>query len=309
MTARSPLTGGTEVSLVLRRSAASLVDAWRKGYGIDVGAAFRGCEGIELYRCERTGLLFFRPGSAAGGPELYEQLSRLDWYYLADKWEYDEALRDLAGAGEVVEVGCGRGAFLERVAAAGARAVGIETNPAGVAEARSKGLAVEAADLAEYAARNGGRFDAACCFQVLEHVPEPRPFLEAMIALVRPGGRIVLSVPNAGSFIRHAGGNLLDMPPHHMTRWRAETFGALPGLFPLRLERIALEPLAPYHVDWFLAVEGDRLPGGLAGRVGRAALDRLARPALRRSPALRRRIDGHTLYACLERLPGAGPPR
>ena len=41
------------------------------------------------------------------------------------------------------------------------------------------------------------RFDVICAFQVLEHISNPREFLEDIISLLRPSGKILLAVPNS----------------------------------------------------------------------------------------------------------------
>lgn len=44
--------------------------------------------------------------------------------------------------------------------------------------------------------RRAGPFDVVLCSEVLEHLPDPRRVLEQAAALLRPGGRLVASVPN-----------------------------------------------------------------------------------------------------------------
>jgi len=41
-----------------------------------------------------------------------------------------------------------------------------------------------------------GRYDAAVCFETLEHIQDDRSFLERLHAAIRPGGRLILSTPN-----------------------------------------------------------------------------------------------------------------
>ncbi len=306
MTVVSPMTGTNEVTLLEAIPAGRLVAAWRAGFDIDIADELKGQPEIRLYRCDRSGVRFFVPADVAGSPRLYERLERYDWYYMPRKWEHDEAVADLAGCGKILEVGCGRGDFIGRFPAApGSEIRGIETNPSAVAQARRKGLPVSLGAAGAPDAGPPGSLDGVCAFQVLEHVPDPRGFLESLVRLLRPGGRLILSVPNADSFIRRDRENLLDMPPHHMTRWTVDALRAIAALFPVRIVRFRPEPLAEYHIDWYGTIQASRVRSvPVLGAAASLADKWLLRAVLRRSAALRRLIDGHTIYACFERTAG-----
>jgi 2-polyprenyl-3-methyl-5-hydroxy-6-metoxy-1,4-benzoquinol methylase len=293
MTACSPLTGGSDVTMLREIPVARLVDSWRRNFGIDVASQFRGHEAIQLYLCRKTGLRFFTPTDTAGDGELYGQLQKLDWYYLSDKWEYQEALRDLKGHSRVLEVGCGKGEFIARLLEAGCdKAKGIDLNPRAVEAATQKQLPVSNRRLEDVT----GQYDAVCAFQVLEHVPDPMPFLQNMVSLLRPGGRLILAVPNGDSFVQHAHKNVLDHPPHHMLQWTRRAFASLTVLLPMRVVRVACEPLHAIHVDWYAKTQAQRMPK-IAGHL----FCKTALPLLKRAAWLRRCIRGHSLYVCFEK--------
>jgi SAM-dependent methyltransferase len=248
----SPLIRGSPVQLLGRFLAPQLIDDWKRFLGIDIADHLGGIEEILLYRCQTSQVDFFIPSEAAGRAELYEKLREFDWYYMAAKWEFAQALRDLGDRRRILEVGSGTGLFVERAMKelTKSRVQGIELNERAVLLARQKDLPVDLMSLGELIHR-GETFDALCSFQVLEHVHQPREFLEAMIKLLTPGGLLILGVPNRDSFLGHQY-NLLDMPPHHMTRWNRKVFEYLPRLFPLKLLGIRYEPLAPYHVAGYV---------------------------------------------------------
>jgi SAM-dependent methyltransferase len=103
------------------------------------------------------------------------------------------------GASDVLDVGCGRGEFLELLRERGIRARGIDVNPEMVDRCRQAGLEVQEADALAYLntledASLGGLLAA----QVVEHL---RPgylmrWLEAAAHKLRPGSRIVLETVN-----------------------------------------------------------------------------------------------------------------
>ncbi len=124
-----------------------------------------------------------------------------------------ELMSPLAGK-SVLEVGCGNGVLLPRLAEAvgsGGRVVGIDHSEAFVAEARARvdtaGFAatvtVQEAD-AYHLPFLEGTFDTAHCERVLMHLEEPGAALAEMKRVVRPGGWIVAVEPDwAGLRIDH----------------------------------------------------------------------------------------------------------
>ena len=110
------------------------------------------------------------------------------------------------GAREVLEIGCGRGATGEHLQRElGCRVTGVELNPEVARGARGRLHRVVVGDVEDPAVaaelRGGapaGGFDALLATELFEHLVEPERFLAAARGLVRPGGRIVLSVPNVG---------------------------------------------------------------------------------------------------------------
>ncbi len=298
----SPLVENGPTELVEEIDAEFLVYRWRKVFDIDVSAEFGGLDTIKRLRCEQTGLEFFYPHSVAGSGDLYTQLQRYDWYYMADKWEHQQALKDMRADDPVLEVGAGDGDFVRHALSEGVKIVGTEINEDAVLRAQKLGLPVELMNLEEAAELHKDKMGIVVSFQVLEHVANPREFIELSLRILKPGGYLVLSVPNRESFIKHAHDNLLDMPPHHMTRWSASTFQMLPTIFPVRVESIRYEPLQPYHVDWYLVLHERRLRTG--SRIGHIVLNQktISFWKLLFDAGLRKRIKGHSIYVKLQKL-------
>ncbi|HXE81604.1 MAG TPA: class I SAM-dependent methyltransferase, partial [Vicinamibacterales bacterium] len=106
---------------------------------------------------------------------------------------------EFRGARDVLDVGCGRGEFLELLQDAGIPARGIDLNGAMVEVCRSRSLAAEEADAVTYLeslpdGSLGGLFAA----QVVEHMPAAYllRFLDAAYLKLRPGSKIVLETIN-----------------------------------------------------------------------------------------------------------------
>lgn len=274
-----------------RRSSAELVQRWRRELGIDVATYFAGVEHLELREDPRSGLEFFHP-QIIGDTALYEALQRFSWYYLEDKWEFGRALAGMPQPCRLLEVGCGRGAFLRQAKAAGHTGVGLEANPAAAAQARAAGLDVRLESLSEFLARTPMRFDRVFSFQLLEHLSDPLATLREMASALAPGGRICFAVPNADGFIASTD-SLLDMPPHHLSRWRPRAIEKIAEL--LGVQRVTIEegPLEEVHFDWFLET---RL-GAMRGKrfLLNGPVRRLLKALLRAH--LARRIKGHSVYA------------
>jgi len=138
---------------------------------------------------------------------------------------------------------------------------------------------------------------------VLEHVEDPKAFLQACVTLLKPGGRLCIGVPNNDSYLgqQRFEDASLNLPPHHATRWGVRSLRALESVFPLSLRRLRCESLLPQHAPEFITVNLDAhwlLRGGLqrrlVGRVGSLALTRLQ---------LRKLVRGHTMYASYTRRP------
>lgn len=103
-----------------------------------------------------------------------------------------------ARAARVLEVGCGTGLVLEKVAAVAAEAHGVDVSPGMLERARARGLSVSVAD-ARALPFEDAHFDLVYSFKVLAHVPEIEQALGEMARVTRPGGRIVFELYNRRS--------------------------------------------------------------------------------------------------------------
>jgi 2-polyprenyl-3-methyl-5-hydroxy-6-metoxy-1,4-benzoquinol methylase len=245
-TVSSPLTGA-DALLVRTIPPARLVDGYRQAYGWDASHIFRDIPEVGVYQCA-TGFAFYYPFTLAGDESLYRHLEKFDFNYKDDKWEYTVGLSYVRSGDQVLDVGCGEGKFLVKARDKGAHPFGIELNKAAAQIARDKGLQIHEKLLAE----TSGSYDVVTAFQVLEHVADPLNFVGHCIRLMRPGGTLVIGVPNNDGFLRLDPDNLLNQPPHHMGLWNRQSLLALAGITGLQSVAIETEGLA--EREWYQAI-------------------------------------------------------
>ncbi len=96
----------------------------------------------------------------------------------------------------ILDAGCGTGRNLQLLEAAGAQGVGIDFSPAMLAKARRRCPESEllAVDLGSSLPFADNSFDAALCCLVGEHLSDPVATLIELCRVIRPGGRLILSV-------------------------------------------------------------------------------------------------------------------
>jgi ubiquinone/menaquinone biosynthesis C-methylase UbiE len=96
---------------------------------------------------------------------------------------------------DVLEVGCGTGLVLQRLAAWARSAKGIDLSEGMLGKARERGLdVVQGSALALPFADN--QFDVTCSFKVLAHIPDIHKALSEMARVTRPGGVVLAEFYN-----------------------------------------------------------------------------------------------------------------
>ncbi|HYV18127.1 MAG TPA: class I SAM-dependent methyltransferase [Verrucomicrobiae bacterium] len=178
-----------------RRDKATLL---RDGVGRDAAVG-----DPRALQCRGCGLVFLDPVPA----EAYETGAYGSDYYAPWQGREEKARRRLwarrlealerhGAHGTLLDVGCGDGLFLEVAQRRGWRCDGIEFSPEGARRAAARlRRPIAVGDLA-MRALHPGPYDVVTLWHVLEHLPEPRPMLEAARRRLRPGGTLVVAVPN-----------------------------------------------------------------------------------------------------------------
>lgn len=120
--------------------------------------------------------------------------------------------------GRVVDVGCGRGDLAAYLTGRGWRVTGIEPSASACEVARARGIDARQGT-AEDVELDGESYDAAIFRHSLEHVTEPALALERIRDSLRPGGWVLISVPNYGCWQRRRFASRwyhLDLPRHRV---------------------------------------------------------------------------------------------
>ena len=131
-----------------------------------------------------------------------------------------ERYRDLAarfaGCGPVLDIGFGRGEFLDLLAETGVDAHGIEVDAELVHGALRRGLDVQLGDAGTYlASLPDASLGGISALQVVEHLSPQQyiDFARSVARVVRPGGLVIIDSPNPSSFYVYAHAFYLD-PTH-----------------------------------------------------------------------------------------------
>jgi 2-polyprenyl-3-methyl-5-hydroxy-6-metoxy-1,4-benzoquinol methylase len=139
------------------------------------------------------------PGSAAPAFDygrFAERFRGSEDYVTKNNQIYLPYFKDRSG---VLDIGCGRGEFLQMMKSAGAGTRGIDLSEESVALCRSRGLDAERADLFDYLPSLPDRsLEGIFCAQVVEHLsPDRLPEMVRLSAMkLRPGGLLAIETPN-----------------------------------------------------------------------------------------------------------------
>jgi|LakMenEpi03Aug12_release.lakeMendotaPanAssembly.Ray.scaffolds.fasta_scaffold163508_1 2-polyprenyl-3-methyl-5-hydroxy-6-metoxy-1,4-benzoquinol methylase len=239
-----PLSGSA--NLVLRETieVKALIKLYSRWGGVDISSEFLDLETINFYHCLDSDLKFFHP-LVTGSESFYQELQKFNWYYMDDKEEYDYACRYIKDNDIILEVGCGKGAFSRKIQTSSY--TGLEFSKDAIEIASKASIKIIHQSVEIHSNSHLESYDVVCSFQVLEHVSNPKSFIESCLKCLKKGGLLIISVPSDDSFIGSLKNNVLNMPPHHVTRWSDKALQYVADRFCLKLIDIHHEKLADIH--------------------------------------------------------------
>lgn len=190
---------------------------------------------FQLFECPHCHVQFWLPFKNPG-PEWYATCEQnLKHRASTDKefllWQAQQRcitrhffLHPLPGK-RLLDIGCGTGGFLVEAKKCGYEVFGVDFDEEQVSVARSLQVPAVAEDIFSFLENNREPYDIITGFEIIEHLDQPKRFLELIHRNLRPGGYVVLTTPNR----RRVGprNEFWDFPYHHLSRWNAPSLKRL----------------------------------------------------------------------------------
>jgi len=134
-----------------------------------------------------------------GTPEFFARFDAVREAEDCEPYEYSNQVHgyDSAAGKRVLDVGCGNGYVLDRYARQGAEVCGVDLTARAVELSRKR---FEIAGLKGSFQQIDGvhlpfpdrHFDIVCSMGVLHHIPDPRPTIDEIFRVLKPGGEVIL---------------------------------------------------------------------------------------------------------------------
>ena len=201
-----------------------------------------GLQEIKYYACDECGLRFFFP-LITGDTSYYESVSSDKNYY---EWttarnDFSEAAKYVTEELAILDIGCGQGEFQKLVNSD--HYTGLEFNTHAVKLAQEKGYRVFNQNIEEHARDNFEKYDLIVCFQVIEHIADPKSFLSETVKCLKPNGLLIISTPNNDSYLRYLTNASSNLPPHHVLHWNETSLKSIRKYLPLEVLHVHKEIL------------------------------------------------------------------
>jgi 2-polyprenyl-3-methyl-5-hydroxy-6-metoxy-1,4-benzoquinol methylase len=132
---------------------------------------------------------------------------------------YKWTVASLPLRGDLLDVGCGEGVFVQYARNKGFKAYGIDFSQESIDAGKRlfKLDSIYNCTLQDVPNKTGiPQFDVITFFEVLEHLDDPASFLVSISNLLKHDGHIAISVPYRNKWPVK---EFNDYPPHHLTRW------------------------------------------------------------------------------------------
>jgi len=190
----------------------------------------------------------------------YERGRSYGYHQMIDDLEVRVAVPYARGA-RVLELGCGTGLILARIAEIAEEAVGIDLSEGMAQRARERGLDVCIGSVCDLPFEDD-QFDLTYSFKVLAHIPDIEAAVREAARVTRPGGHLLLEFYNPWS-LRYLAKKVAGPQPISDDRTEADIFTrwdsprAIPKLLPPDVELVdyhgvrVLTPFAAVHrIPW-----------------------------------------------------------
>jgi SAM-dependent methyltransferase len=208
--------------------------------GSSVTAAVGATDASPVRRCGQCGFTFTVTvaESAPAQNQLYYQPDRWGHNYFRRRRELEsryrfclEQIAPFKRTGNLLDVGCSLGFFLDSARRWGFEVAGVEPVPEAAAFARSYfGLQVYGAAIDQMPFPDK-QFDVVCLLDVVEHLPDPRRTLGSLRRSLKNDGVLVIQCPNIDSDMARLCGQWWRwlLPSQHLWHFSRHTLDTLLG--------------------------------------------------------------------------------
>jgi 2-polyprenyl-3-methyl-5-hydroxy-6-metoxy-1,4-benzoquinol methylase len=193
-----------------------------------------------VVRCVRCGLGFLNPRPTREEAGRYYP----SWYFSKRKGDMGRYRRLAeyvpAGSGRLLDVGTADGHFLELMRERGWTVAGVE--PGGSRpESDDRGLDIHYVPFPEGAGvLESASFDVITAWAVFEHLHDPKGAFRECARLLKPGGKLVIQVPNLDSPVSRL--PIKEDVPRHLYMYTPATLRKLGATASLKLDRVHHTP-------------------------------------------------------------------
>jgi len=155
-------------------------------------------------------------------------------------------LCEIKRQGKLLEIGCATGEFIEAAEKIGYNVSAVDSSPIFCEYLRNRGVDVQYGDF-DTISLPAASYDVIAGFHLLEHIPDPRHFLNRVSSLLHPDGLLYLVTPNTASRTDLLFGweHPLYAEPDHICLYTPETVSRL--LEEQGYEILRLETWEPAH--------------------------------------------------------------
>ena len=171
-------------------------------------------EEFELFQCDQCGLIFTSPRPA---PDIIGRYYQSEEYYSHQENQHglipriyekvktinlrNKVKMAISGLpkGRLLDIGCGVGDFLHQIQKQGWEVMGIEPSEEAKTIAKNR-LGFAPLAPSEYSSLEDHSFDVITMWHVLEHVDDLKSQTKELARLLKPGGRLLIALPNYQSF-------------------------------------------------------------------------------------------------------------
>jgi SAM-dependent methyltransferase len=205
---------------------------WCGGQSGTIIASLKTPDGLalEVARCDTCGVEFFHPQLTVEqlipyyddqyyGGSRKKFVGLLAWFVgTYQRIRSGSVAAQVAPGGRVLDIGCGNGGFLIEMKRRGFQVEGTELSESSARRMPAEaGIEVHVGDLTALQLP-AGQYDAITLWHVLEHVIDPAETLRQANRLLKPDGKLFISIPNAeGWQARLFGTDWFHLdPPRHL---------------------------------------------------------------------------------------------